>query len=76
MSAKLIKHGVGSDLASAREFNRILLATFDEQSIFHIDHYLGKRPVMNMLFVRFVNSFLFVNGDLAALTGSSEEARN
>ena len=31
---------------------------FDETSIFRIDHYLGKRPVHNMLFFRFANSFL------------------
>ena len=54
----IIEKPFGNDLASARELNRILLATFDEQSIFRIDHYLGKRPVMNMLFFRFVNSFL------------------
>jgi glucose-6-phosphate 1-dehydrogenase len=32
--------------------------TFDERSIFRVDHYLGKRPVHNMVFFRFVNSFL------------------
>src|SRR5262249_26513457 len=34
------------------------LVTFDERAIFRIDHYLGKRPVQNLLFFRFVNSFL------------------
>ena len=48
----------GRDLASARELNRILLGTFDERSIFRIDHYLGKRPVQNLVFFRFANSFL------------------
>src|SRR5207245_5252754 len=38
--------------------NRILLGTFDETSIFRIDHYLGKRPVHNMLFFRFANAVL------------------
>src|SRR2546426_986172 len=33
-------------------------AAFDETSIFRIDHYLGKRPVHNMLFFRFANAFL------------------
>src|SRR4029079_3136888 len=37
---------------------RILLANFDEPSIFRIDHYLGKRPVHNMVFFRFSNSVL------------------
>src|SRR4029434_2943607 len=45
------------DAASARELNRILLGAFDETSIFRIDHYLGKRPVHNMLFFRFANAF-------------------
>ena len=31
-------------------------ATFDETAIFRIDHYLGKRPVQNMLFFRFANA--------------------
>jgi glucose-6-phosphate 1-dehydrogenase len=33
-----------------------LLQTFDEKHIFRIDHYLGKRPVRNMLFFRFSNA--------------------
>ena len=38
--------------------NAILLCAFDESHIFRIDHYLGKRPVHNMLFFRFANAFL------------------
>jgi glucose-6-phosphate 1-dehydrogenase len=48
----------GRDLSSARALNAILLRTFDETRIFRIDHYLGKRPVRNMLFIRFSNAFL------------------
>ncbi len=54
----IIEKPFGTDLASARELNRILSAQFPESSIFRIDHYLGKRPVVNMLFFRFVNSLL------------------
>jgi glucose-6-phosphate 1-dehydrogenase len=54
----IIEKPFGRDLASAQELNRILLGTFDENRIFRIDHYLGKRPVHNMLFFRFANSFL------------------
>ena len=54
----IIEKPFGNDLASARQLNHLLLGTFDEEAIFRIDHYLGKRPVMNMLFFRFVNSFL------------------
>ena len=48
----------GRDLASARELNRILRASFDESSIFRIDHYLGKNAVQNLEFFRFANAFL------------------
>ena len=54
----IIEKPFGRDLASAQELNRVLLRTFKEQAIFRIDHYLGKRPVHNMLFFRFTNSFL------------------
>ncbi|MBL8799360.1 MAG: glucose-6-phosphate dehydrogenase, partial [Planctomycetia bacterium] len=54
----IIEKPFGNDLTSARELNGILLRTFDESSIYRIDHYLGKRPVHNMVFFRFANSFL------------------
>jgi glucose-6-phosphate 1-dehydrogenase len=54
----IVEKPFGHDLSSAQELNRILLGTFDEKSIFRVDHYLGKRPVHNMVFFRFVNSFL------------------
>ena len=47
-----------NDLASARELNRVLLSAFDESDVFRIDHYLGKKPVHNMLVFRFANSFM------------------
>jgi glucose-6-phosphate 1-dehydrogenase len=54
----IIEKPFGNDLDSARELNRVLLGAFDESSIFRIDHYLGKRPVHEMLFFRFANAFL------------------
>jgi glucose-6-phosphate 1-dehydrogenase len=48
----------GRDLASARELNQILHKHFPEDSIFRIDHYLGKEPVQNILYTRFSNAFL------------------
>jgi glucose-6-phosphate 1-dehydrogenase len=54
----IIEKPFGHDLSSARDLNRILLADFDETAIFRIDHYLGKKPVHNMIFFRFVNSLL------------------
>ncbi len=52
----IVEKPFGTDLASAQKLNRIILDTFPESAIFRIDHYLGKRPVNNMLFFRFVNS--------------------
>ncbi|HJT20891.1 MAG TPA: glucose-6-phosphate dehydrogenase [Nitrospira sp.] len=54
----IIEKPFGTDLTSAQTLNGILLKSFDEPAIFRIDHYLGKRPVHNMLFFRFSNSFL------------------
>jgi glucose-6-phosphate 1-dehydrogenase len=48
----------GRDLASARALDKILHESFAESSIFRIDHFLGKEPVMNLLYFRFANSFL------------------
>jgi glucose-6-phosphate 1-dehydrogenase len=54
----IVEKPFGHDLASAHALNEILLAKFDEDHIFRIDHYLGKRPVHNMVFFRFANAFL------------------
>ena len=54
----IIEKPFGHDLLSAQKLNQTLLATFDEKAIFRIDHYLGKRPVHNMLFFRFANAIL------------------
>ena len=54
----IVEKPFGRDLASAQALNRILLGTFDEAHIFRIDHYLGKRPVHNLVFFRFANAFL------------------
>jgi glucose-6-phosphate 1-dehydrogenase len=54
----VVEKPFGHDLESARKLNRILLASFDEESIFRIDHYLGKKPVHNLVFFRFANSLL------------------
>jgi glucose-6-phosphate 1-dehydrogenase len=46
----------GHDLASARELNDTVAASFDESQVFRIDHYLGKETVQNLLVFRFANS--------------------
>jgi glucose-6-phosphate 1-dehydrogenase len=54
----IIEKPFGNDLRSAQQLNRTLTRAFDESAIFRIDHYLGKRPVDNMLFFRFSNPLL------------------
>jgi glucose-6-phosphate 1-dehydrogenase len=48
----------GHDLASARELNRELHQYLDESQILRIDHFLGKEPVMDILYLRFANAIL------------------
>jgi glucose-6-phosphate 1-dehydrogenase len=57
-SRVVVEKPFGTDLVSAQNLNRILLGAFDEDRIFRIDHYLGKKPVHNMLFFRFANALL------------------
>ena len=54
----IVEKPFGRDLASARKLNRIAHSVFPEDSIFRIDHYLGKEAIMNILYFRFANSFL------------------
>jgi glucose-6-phosphate 1-dehydrogenase len=53
----IIEKPFGHDQASALELNKILLSIFSESSIFRIDHFLGKRPVDNLMVFRFANTF-------------------
>src|SRR3954462_15275393 len=48
----------GRDLASAKALNATLHEVFPEESIFRIDHFLGKEAVQNILYFRFANAFL------------------
>jgi glucose-6-phosphate 1-dehydrogenase len=54
----IVEKPFGHDLESARHLNRVLLRNFEESAIFRIDHYLGKRPVNNMVVFRFANTFM------------------
>ncbi|HEX4426638.1 MAG TPA: glucose-6-phosphate dehydrogenase [Terriglobales bacterium] len=54
----VVEKPFGHDLASAEALNQTLHATLKEEDIFRIDHYLGKNAVQNVLFFRFVNSFV------------------
>jgi len=54
----IVEKPFGRDLASARNLNRAARAVFPQDSIFRIDHYLGKEAIMNILYFRFANMFL------------------
>jgi glucose-6-phosphate 1-dehydrogenase len=51
----IVEKPLGQDLESARDLNDQLLAVFDENQIFRIDHYLGKETVQNILVFRLGN---------------------
>ena len=54
----IVEKPFGRDLASARELHRVATRVFAEDAIFHIDHFLGKEAIMNLLYFRFANAFL------------------
>ena len=54
----IVEKPFGRDLASAKELNHVARAVFPEDSIFRIDHFLGKEAIMNILYFRFANTFL------------------
>lgn len=54
----IVEKPFGRDAASAHELNACLASTFDQRSIFRIDHYLGKESVEGLLVFRFANAFL------------------
>src|SRR5579864_315068 len=54
----IVEKPFGHDLESAQHLNKVLLRNFAESAIFRIDHYLGKRPVQNMVVFRFANAFM------------------
>jgi glucose-6-phosphate 1-dehydrogenase len=48
----------GHDLESARELNGELHKYLEEDQILRLDHFLGKEPVMDLLYLRFANAIL------------------
>jgi glucose-6-phosphate 1-dehydrogenase len=51
----VIEKPFGHDLDSARDLNKVVNNVFPEESVFRIDHYLGKETVQNILALRFAN---------------------
>ncbi|MBS4729467.1 glucose-6-phosphate dehydrogenase [Mycobacterium sp. SM1] len=54
-SRVVIEKPFGHNLQSARELNKVVNSVFPEESVFRIDHYLGKETVQNILALRFAN---------------------
>jgi glucose-6-phosphate 1-dehydrogenase len=54
----VVEKPFGRDWQTAAELNDALHRSFDERSVYRIDHYLGKESVQNLLYFRFANSFL------------------
>lgn len=52
----IVEKPFGTDLASARELNRIVSSTFSEKDTFRIDHFLGKETAQNIMVLRFANA--------------------
>jgi glucose-6-phosphate 1-dehydrogenase len=52
----VVEKPFGHDLASARALNDQLRGLLEEWQILRIDHFLGKEPAMDIMFLRFSNS--------------------
>jgi len=55
-SRVVIEKPFGKDLKSAIELNRAITGVFNEDSIYRIDHYLGKEMLQNIMVIRFANT--------------------
>ncbi|MFL5908710.1 MAG: glucose-6-phosphate dehydrogenase [Solirubrobacterales bacterium] len=55
-SRVVIEKPFGHDLQSAIELNDRIHQVLDEDQIYRIDHFLGKEPVMDIIYLRFANS--------------------
>ena len=52
----VVEKPFGTDLRSARELNERLSAVFPEDRLYRIDHFLGKEPVQDIMYLRFANA--------------------
>jgi len=52
----VVEKPFGRDLGSARSLNRTVNEAFPEESVYRIDHYLGKETVQNLIVFRFANA--------------------
>jgi glucose-6-phosphate 1-dehydrogenase len=59
----LLEKPIGHDLESCRDVNDTVGHYFPEESIYRVDHYLGKETVQNLLVLRFGNRFINTQWD-------------
>ncbi len=52
----MLEKPIGTNLETAVNINHGVGEVFDENSIFRMDHYLGKETVQNLLVLRFANT--------------------
>ncbi len=52
----IVEKPFGKDTESAAHLNRVLGRVFEEESIYRIDHYMGKELVQNLIVFRFANA--------------------
>jgi glucose-6-phosphate 1-dehydrogenase len=52
----IVEKPFGRNLASAKILNATLHHSFPEPAVYRIDHFLGKEPVLNLLYFRFANA--------------------
>ncbi|MDQ3628249.1 MAG: glucose-6-phosphate dehydrogenase [Actinomycetota bacterium] len=52
----VVEKPFGRDLSTARQLNEVVSEVFPAESVFRIDHYLGKETVQNILAFRFANA--------------------
>lgn len=57
----IMEKPLGRSLKTAQEINKQVSKFFKENQIFRIDHYLGKETIINLLTLRFANSFFLTN---------------
>jgi glucose-6-phosphate 1-dehydrogenase len=55
-SRVVVEKPFGHDLESAKALNAELCKHLTEEQIYRIDHFLGKEPVMDILYLRFANT--------------------
>jgi glucose-6-phosphate 1-dehydrogenase len=52
----VVEKPFGTDLESARELNERLTSIVPEDRLYRIDHFLGKEPVQDIMYLRFSNA--------------------